>query len=394
MSRLTRFPLGLLLAWMLASCGTPAAVQPTATTTPVPPTATMPQATATIQQVAEKAVGTGVTQESAPFPFSEPGLYHVGVREVSAQDTNRNDREVSIRIWYPAVWPDGETKKRVLPKAEPDLSGGPYPLILSWYPSGSTFGPHLASHGFVVAGIEAQEELGLRLIDSPLDLLFALDHIATNPPDGFEGVADAERAGALGLGGDAIAASTLGGARVDPSFYVAQCDLAPTVEPALPDWWIDYTCNMEVSWDEIKAHAAEAALTRSDDELWLPITDERILAVMPMAPESAWFYGQRGLAAVDRPTLLIAATEDDINPYDLEATFMLEHMDPAVGSMISFVGKSHFTMVDPEPMAWMRHFAAAFFGFHLQGREDLAYFFSEAFVAKHHDLAWGVYEGE
>ena len=54
MSRLSHFPFGLLLAWMLASCGTPAAVQPTATTTPVPPTATMPQATATHQQVAEE----------------------------------------------------------------------------------------------------------------------------------------------------------------------------------------------------------------------------------------------------------------------------------------------------------------------------------------------------
>jgi predicted dienelactone hydrolase len=245
-----------------------------------------------------------------------------------------------------------------------------------------------------VAGSKAQEEFGLRLIDSPLDLLFALDQIATNPPDGFEGVADTDRAGALGLGGDAIAASTLGGARVDPAFYVAQCKLAPLMEPALPDWWIDYTCNMEVSWDEISGHAAEAALTSSDDGLWLPITDERILAVMPLAPESAWFYGKRGLAAVDRPTLLIAATEDDINPYDLEATFMVENMDPAVGSMISFVGKSHFTMVDPEPMAWMKHFAAAFFGFHLQGRDDLAYFFSEDFVAQHHGLAWGVYEGE
>jgi predicted dienelactone hydrolase len=316
------------------------------------------------------------------------------VREFSAVDASRDDREVSIRIWYPAVWPDGETKKRVLPKAEPDLSGAPYPAILSWYPSGSQFGPHLASHGFVVAGIKAQEELGLRLIDSPLDLLFALDQIATNPPDGFKDVADAERAGALGLGGDAIAASTLGGARVDPSFYVAQCEAAPTMEPALPDWWIDYTCNMEVTWDEISAHATEAALTNSDDGLWLPITDERILAVMPMAPESAWFYGERGVAAVDRPTLLIAATEDVINPYDLEASFMLDHMDPAVGSMISFVGEDHFSMVATEPLARMRHFAAAFFGYHLQGREELAYYFSEEFVGEFDDLAWGVYGGD
>ena len=38
----------------------------------------------------------------------------------------------------------------------------------------------------------------------------------------------------------------------------------------------------------------------------------------------------------------------------------------------------------------MGHFAVAFFGHHLQGREDLAYYFSEDFVAGFDDLAWGV----
>ena len=66
MSRLTRFPFGLLLAWILASCATSAAVQPTATTMPVPPNATMPQATSTTQQVAEEAVGAALTQEPVP----------------------------------------------------------------------------------------------------------------------------------------------------------------------------------------------------------------------------------------------------------------------------------------------------------------------------------------
>ena len=39
------------------------------------------------------------------------------------------------------------------------------------------------------------------------------------------------------------------------------------------------------------------------------------------------------------------------------------------------------------------HFAVAFFGYYLQGREDFARFFSEEFVAQQDDLAWGVYEG-
>jgi hypothetical protein len=38
----------------------------------------------------------------------------------------------------------------------------------------------------------------------------------------------------------------------------------------------------------------------------------------------------------------------------------------------------------------MAHFVAAFFSYHLWSREDLAYYFSEDFVAQHDDLAWGV----
>jgi hypothetical protein len=42
----------------------------------------------------------------------------------------------------------------------------------------------------------------------------------------------------------------------------------------------------------------------------------------------------------------------------------------------------------------MAHFAVAYFGYHLQGREEMARYFSEDFVALHGDLAWGVYEGD
>ena len=40
----------------------------------------------------------------------------------------------------------------------------------------------------------------------------------------------------------------------------------------------------------------------------------------------------------------------------------------------------------------MAHFAAVFFGYHLQGRAYLAHYFSEDFVAQYDDLEWGVYE--
>jgi hypothetical protein len=45
-----------------------------------------------------------------------------------------------------------------------------------------------------------------------------------------------------------------------------------------------------------------------------------------------------------------------------------------------------------EMVSRMAHFAVAFFGCHLQGREDLAWYYSEDFIAQYDDLAWGMYE--
>jgi len=49
---------------------------------------------------------------------------------------------------------------------------------------------------------------------------------------------------------------------------------------------------------------------------------------------------------------------------------------------------------DREIIPRMAHFAVAFFGYHLQGRDEFAQYFSEEFVSQYDDLAWGVYSGE
>ena len=48
----------------------------------------------------------------------------------------------------------------------------------------------------------------------------------------------------------------------------------------------------------------------------------------------------------------------------------------------------------PEQMDRMQHFATAYFGYYLQGRQDYAGYFSEEFVSRYDDLAWGLYSGE
>jgi predicted dienelactone hydrolase len=336
-------------------------------------------------------------QSGSPFPLSEPGAYDFGIHlSHDVVDATRADRKISVQVWYPALPPDEETSSAGNYDAKPDISGAPYPLILCSAKAGDYFGPHLASHGFVVAGVNWQnsaDHWGPWLIDYPLDVLAALDYIASTPLEGLEGMIGAENAGVMGYSFDGYVALALSGARVDPSFYLSQCAEAATASAPLPAWWIDYVSNMTGGWDAFVANAGPA-ITTSDDGLWQPITDERIRAVMPMAPEGAWLFGERGLATVDRPTLIIGATADEINIYDVEAAYVYEHLGTPDKAMISFVGQGHLMIFNADPVARMKHFAVAFFGEHLQGRANYADYYSKRFVERRANLAWGVYQGE
>jgi predicted dienelactone hydrolase len=111
-----------------------------------------------------------------------------------------------------------------------------------------------------------------------------------------------------------------------------------------------------------------------------------------MAAAGTWLYGERGLAAADRPALMIAATEDEFIPYSLETAFIFEHLGAPVKSLISFIGKDHMRTLDPDPAKRIKHFMTAFFGYQLQGREDYLEYFSQDFVNQFEDLAWGIYQ--
>jgi predicted dienelactone hydrolase len=332
-----------------------------------------------------------------PFLLSEPGAYQFGTRwNIKFTDASRSNRELGIYVWYPAVLPEGTEPNRYNFNADPDLSGAPYPVILSSAKSGTYFGSHLASHGFVVIGADGQDSkdhLGKWLIDYPLDQVFALEQVASTPLEGLEGMLDTDRVGAMGYSFGGYNALALGGARIDPDFYQAKCAAAVPHAPAPQKWWIEYECDLDGGWEALVNHAGPE-ITTSTDGLWQPLTDARIQAVMPMVPEGAWLFGERGLAAVDRPTLILAGTADDINYYDLEAVYIFEHLTNPDKAMISFIGRGHMIIFDDEQLAVMKHFATAFFGYHLQDRDDYEGRFSEEFVSKQQGLAWGVYDGE
>jgi len=364
----------IICSFLLFSCST-APETPFATPPPpISPTATL-------------------TQQPATFALSEPGPYRVGIRRGTRfDDSNRDNRLVIVTLWYPAIAPQDEDAKEPFLLADPDPAGAPYPIVLSSAKVGAIFGPHLASYGFIMVGISGQDSArhwGNWLTDYPLDLVFALDQLSSSPPEELIGIMDTEHAGAMGYSFDGYTSLALSGARIDPEFYLSKC-ADPTPSTALPAWWIDYICNMTDDWDAFVANAGPS-LTETDDGLWQPITDARIRAVMPMAPEGAWLFGERGLAAADRPTLIIAASADDINLYNTEAVYIFDHLGVSDKTMLSFVGEGHMMVYEDEPILRMKHFATAFFSYHLKSDETFAELFSKEFVAQFDNLAWGAF---
>ncbi len=344
--------------------------------------------------------------ELVAFPLSEPGPYYTGKRTFKFEDASRDGRMIGITVIYPALLPEGSTGPKLLAgtNREPDLSGAPYPLVLTERDSGDMiFQAHLASHGFVMAVVRppypAAEadvaEIDSGIVDYPRDFLFVLDQIASNPLEGLDGVIDSEHVGVTGHSWGGAISLALSGVRIDPEFYLSFCaEQAPAIQAAV-SWggYAEYSCSLAEKWDGFAAYVGEA-VTASEDGLWQPVTDERIRAVLPIAPDGAWLYGERGLAMADRPMLIIAPTDDEYTPYQVETAYIFEHVGSPDRFMISFVGRGHMMVLDPEVAKRLHHFATAFFGTYLQNKSEYRDYFSEGFVSQFDDLAWGLYQGE
>ncbi|MBN2147802.1 MAG: hypothetical protein JW726_10455 [Anaerolineales bacterium] len=310
-------------------------------------------------------------------------------------DANRADRKVSITVWYPAVLPEGTTGDplAVSMGLDPDISGAPYPLLLSSTKMAYDLAPSLVRHGFTwvsVDNIDTYPKMDENMVNQPRDILFALNQVASTPLEGLEGVIDANHAGVIGYSFDGYNTLAVSGARIDSAYYLAQCPTPDAVTQSILLALSAFDCAPASAWDEFSALAGPASAA-SEEGLWQAMTDERIRAVMPLAGEGWWLFGERGLAAVDRPVLMLVATDDDLYPENL---LIYEHLGTADKALISFVGRDHMMIYNEEDIAWIAHFAAAFFGYHLQGRADLAEYFSEDYVSRFDDLSWGAYSGE
>ena len=374
----------LLLLALLAACAspTPTAV-PTATPIPtaIPPTPVPPTPT---------PVPTATPIPPPDYSLGEPGPHAVGLRNYLFRDPARNGKVVTIALYYPALAPAGATPGKLLFDAAPDLSGAPYPLLLAAAKEAEFFGTHLASYGMAFAGLDPQDntpEFGPWLLNYPRDVIFALDQISAGALDGLSGVLNPDQAGVFGYSFSSYSTLQMSGARIDPVYWQAGCATDAAVEGVLPVGWINYwgMCKPFVKWDEFTALAGPA-ITTSDDGLWQPLADPRVRAVMPMGNDALILFGPRGLATIDRPTLVLESSKDDGYPI---AVKMFEYMPKEWAALITNIGYDHMIILDPVGLSHIRHLMVAFFGYHLLGRQEYAPLFSEDFVKQHPELAWG-----
>ncbi|MBN1267651.1 MAG: hypothetical protein JXA25_19320 [Anaerolineales bacterium] len=391
MNRIRCIGVVIILASFISACASPEEELPYSANSSMYPTA--------IREPPSAATPLQNDQALDSFPLSEPGPYFAGKHEVSIIDESRSGREIKLVIWYPAIKQVGAAGSAVVQNAAPDMSDAPYPLILTGLNSGSyLYKSHLATYGFVTVivlspGFSYTAPWNNAVIDGPLDFLFALDVLTSTPPENLAGILDTNRVGAAGYSSDGFFSLALGGARIDPEYYFSQCANVPSLDPPLSPFFVDYFCNLSERWDEFSSQVGSEISTTSDG-LWQPTTDDRIQAIMPMAPDSAWLYGDKGLAAINIPALIIAGTEDDLVSYEKASCYIYDHLVNSDRILISFIGKKHMMVENSEVIRRINHFTVAFFGYHLQGQKEYADYFSEDYIMQFDDLFWGVYPNE
>ena len=203
-----------------------------------------------------------------PFPLSEPGPYYTGmIEEYTIVDESRNGREVNLTFRYPAK---EETDALSMKGAPVNKRDAPYPLILTEYDTGGLIiDNHLVSHGFVMVEVEGENPEGsdlaadelegkwnIGLLDGPRDLLFALDQLASNPPEGLEGIIDTDHTGVVGYSYGGFNTLAVSGARIDPQFYLERCSDSASIDPPLSDFYFSYYCDLAAMWEGFEATTA------------------------------------------------------------------------------------------------------------------------------------------
>ena len=301
--------------------------------------------------------------------YAQPGPYIVGTRDLNVPDA---ERPLDITIWYPAENPDGQPVEttyqfsvlqitgHALREAPPSTAGAPYPVVLFSHGNAgfrfqSTFlMEHLASYGFVVIAMDhptntaldalsGPEEFGNNIaanfIYRPRDIANLLAFtISLNNQDDFAGILNTDKVAITGHSFGGYTALASAGGQLNFGQLAAICQQVEN-QPEL----YDSSCFM-LDVENVVAQAN--GLSNPPDEVWEPIVDIDVDAVLLMAPWNGPIFDPTSLSNMLIPTMTLIGTGDTTAPPQRDAYLIYQEMIRAPRTLVALGLAGHYVFVD------------------------------------------------
>lgn len=301
--------------------------------------------------------------------LAKPGKYVVGVttqnlinpKQLSTKDfQSLEDRKLTVEIWYPAAEAsDSKTTYEGITRLHQPFSlaanayrdakvnqAGDFPLIVlsHGYTGYRTImfylGEHLASHGYVVVGIDHTDSttaeidfkkapfagFGSTLINRARDQQFVLEHMAKSE-DELAKITDANRASVIGFSmGGYGAINTVGGCYSHTSAGLQRLGYPKEHAEALTP--IFNFCN--------------AGLEKVDHR-W-----KAMVAIAPWGQELG-LHSPESLSKINVPTLWVSGEYDDVSGYENGVKKLFEQTSPKDNYLLVYRDARHNVAPHPAP---------------------------------------------
>jgi predicted dienelactone hydrolase len=254
--------------------------------------------TETAQLSAEEAKTDPSVNFAQLADMSQPGNYGSVEETVSLTDTSRN-RKFKLVLYKPQQWKSGQTPVIVLSHG---LASKPEDF--------KVIGKHLASHGYLVAApqhIGSDYQYAKDLIDGfvrevfdlnefinrPKDISYVLDYLEQQNQAVYQGRLNLTNVGIGGHSFGGYTALAIAGAEIDFDYLAQECDRSlPRLNTSL------------------LLQCRALALPRTTYNF----RDPRVTSVVTLNPVNSSLFGEKGLAKVNIPILMLAGTYDPATP--------------------------------------------------------------------------------
>ena len=308
------------------------------------------------------SVSVALAQRPDAPEFGQTGPYVIGTQDLTVED---DSRPLDITIWYPADNSAGEEIKTTYQYGLLNAEGGairdatpleqdaPYPLVVFSHGNGgfrfqSLFlMEHLASHGFVALALDHPtnslsdrllnedafyENLGVNFVYRPADVIRAIDFA-----EGLGDFVDTSRVAVVGHSFGGYTALAAGGHRLNFNALNNWC-AAQIPSP------MENVCFL---LNEQAIIAEASGLDANTSGAWDGVEDERIQAVIGLAPWNGSILDPDTLTSNTTPTLIMVGADDTVAPPFRDGAHIYNSLFSATPkAMVTFQMGGHNLFVD------------------------------------------------